>query len=222
MSSNTKFSAIPGAYERHMQRKYNNPLFPEPEQHRMTAEIEMARRKDQQDLQGFFAAFEQAVQQAAKMTGSVDAEIILELKQELERLYVHSCSLAGDLQQHRQAILKLLQVCMATIEKGATDDAVALQKLRDENTARQVFFKLLETRLVADLIRGDEIIKADELIPTLLSESPQLLPNVLELFDSDQISEIHAHARAFVSVLPEEIIQASGCHTQLDIIESGC
>ena len=220
MPTSIKFTTHPGAFERHLQRKYNNPLFPEADQHLFIAEIEQARQKDRQDQQAFLTAFEQSVQQAAQLTGSVDAEIILELKQELERLYVHSCSLAGDLDQHRQAILKLIKICMSTIEKGASDDVIALQKLRDENTAREMFFTLLETKLVADLIRGDEIISATELIPSLLSESPQQITQVLELFDSDQVDEIFEQANDFIASLPVHVVEASGCGKQLAAIEA--
>lgn len=220
MPATIKFTSQPGAFERHLQRKYNNPLFPQADQHLLTAEIEQARQKDRQDQQAFLTAFEQSVQQAAQLTGSVDAEIILELKQELERLYVHSCSLAGDLDQHRQAILKLIQVCMTTIEKGASDDVTVLQKLRDENAARQMFFTLLETKLVADLIRGDEIIRANELIPSLLSESPQQITQVLELFDSDQVDEIFEQANDFIASLPEHVVLVSECRKQLAAIEA--
>lgn len=220
MPASIKFTTHPGAFERHLQRKYNNPLFPQADQHPLAAEIEQARQKDRQDQQAFLTAFEQSVQQAAQLSGSVDAEVILELKQELERLYVHSCSLAGDLDQHRQAIVKLIHICMSTIEKGASDDMAALQKLRDENSAREVFFTLLETKLVADLIRGDEIISATELIPSLLSISPQQVPQVMELFDTDQIAEIFEQANHFIASLPEQVVTVSGCQKQLAAIEA--
>jgi hypothetical protein len=219
MTATLKFSSLPGAYERHLQRKCNNPLFPNAEQYLLAEEVTQARSRDQQDLQAFLTAFEQSVQQASKLTGSVDADVILELKQELERLYVHSCSLAGDLEQHRQALLKLLHVCMATIEKGASDDLVAIQKLRDENTARQLFFSLLETTLVADLLRGDEIIKAHELIPTLLSITTGELPKVLELFEPEQLEEIAKRARNFLATLSNDVVQTTTAHKNLEVIE---
>ena len=217
--SNIKFSASAGAYERQLQRKCHNPLFADADQYLLPEEIEQARRKDQQDLQVFFTAFEDAVQQAAQLTGSVDAEVVLELKQELERLYVHSTSLGGDLGQHRDALRKLIQACMATITTGASDDVVALQKLEQETQARAVFFKLLDTSLVADLIRGDEIIKAQELIPTLLSEGEDSLSQVLELFDEEQLDQLVASAKAFIQNLSPQVMQTSQCMARLAQME---
>lgn len=218
-TTNMKFSARPGAHERHLQRKCNNPLFPNADQYLLTAEIEQARAKDQQDLQAFLTAFEESVQQAAKLTGSVDADIVLDLKQDLERLYVSGASLAGDLAMHRDALRKLLQVCMATIENGAGDDAIALQKIKDEQQAREVFFALLETPLVADLIRGDEIVKAEELIPAMLSENPENLLQVLELFDNEQIGHIINQAKDFIEKLSPHIVETSQCQQRLAEIE---
>lgn len=217
--SNIKFSALAGAHERQLQRKYHNPLFPNAEQYLLAEEVEQARRKDQQDLQAFFTAFEDSLQQAAKLSGSVDAEVVLELKQELERLYVHSASLGGDLGQHRDALRKLIQVCMTTITKGASDDLVALQKLEQEAQAREVFFNLLNTSLVADLIRGDEIVTAHELIPTLLSESEDSLLQVLELFDEQQVEQIIDAAREFIQNLSPQVIESSQCEQRMAQIE---
>ena len=217
--SNIKFSALAGAHERQLQRKYHNPLFPNADQYLLAEEVEQARRKDQQDLQAFFTAFEDSVQQAAKLTGSVDAEVVLELKQELERLYVHSTSLGGDLDQHRDALRKLIQVCMATITRGASDDVIALQKLEQEAQARAVFFSLLDTSLVADLIRGDEIVKAQELIPTLLSENEDSLSQVLELFDEEQLDQLVANAREFVQNLSPQVRATSQCQPRLAQME---
>ena len=159
------------------------------------------------------------MQQAAKLAGSVDAEVVLDLKQELERLYVHSTSLGGDLDQYRDALRKLIQVCMATIGKGASDDVIALQRLEQETQAREVFFNLLDTPLVADLIRGDEIVKAHELIPTLLSEDQDSLLRVLELFDEQQIDHLVASAKEFIQQLSSPVAEASQCRQRLAQME---
>ena len=215
-----KFSAIPGAYERQLQRKYHSPLFGDADKYLLPEEIEQARQRDQQDLQVFLSAFEDKVEQAASLTGAVDADVVLELKQELERLYVYSASLGSDLGQYRDALRKLLQVCMATIRKGASDDVMAIHKLDEEEQARNMFFKLLDNPLVADLLRGDEIIKTGELIPTLLSEREGSLQQVLELFDEEQIAELATRAKAYIKQLPDDVIANSQCKQRLSQIET--
>ena len=220
MTANIKFSLQPGGFERHLQRKYNNPLFSDVDQYLLPQEVERARERDRQDLQAFLSAFEEVVQRASQLSGSVDADVVLDLKQDLERLYVTSAGLAGDLDQYQDALQKLISVCMVTVEKGAVDDPEALQKLRDEAQAPGVFFALLKTPLVADILRGDDVIKSEELIPTLLSEPVENLPPVLELFEPDQITLLSKQAREFIDALPAPVRTQTDCNKQLDVLAS--
>ncbi|MGD9385708.1 MAG: hypothetical protein PVF28_04075 [Thioalkalispiraceae bacterium] len=191
-----KFSLQPGAYERHLQRKYKNPLFSAADQALLENEVTAAREKDQQDLRVFQDSFQESVSKAASLADSVEGDVLLDLKEELERLYVTSTSLANDLSEHRQALLKLIELCMHSLRRGAQDDPDALNKLAEESQARQVYFKLLETPLVADLMRGDEIVSAEDLVPTLLSQSRDELVNALELFEPEHLNVIREQARA--------------------------
>lgn len=191
----TESRTSPGARERHILRKQANALFappPPPE-----AQRREARRRDQQEYNEFMVDLQQALEEASRLQGQVDSEVILDFKERLERLYVRSMSLGGDLAKARQALNKLLEITMSTLERGAGEDPVALQKLADEREARQLYFRLLEFPLVADLMRGDEIIEAHELIPTLLGEDEATLRAALELFEPDQLQVLAQQARTF-------------------------
>ncbi len=218
MTPSIKFSALPGAYERHLQRKYHNPLFPSPDQHLFNKEVEQAREKDQQDLRAFFDAFEETVQEAVELSESVESDVLLDLKEKLERLYVQSTSLAGDLGQHQDALQKLLSVCMTGILKGAEHDPVAIKKIQDELTAREVFFELLDNPFVAVLLRGDEIIHESEMIPCILSEPAESLPQVLELFDPVQQQHLIDLAKEYVEQQSDDIKQATQCAARLELM----
>lgn len=219
MTQTIRFSPLPGAFERHLQRKYNNPLFPAPQQQFLQAEIDQARQRDQQDVQAFLEAFDETVKQAANLTGSVDSEVVLDLKEKLERLYVNSCSLAGDLNAHQDALLKLIRVCMQVIRRGAADDVIALRKLDEEEQARTVYFALLETPLVAELMRGDEIIQAEELVPTVLSLNLPQLTAVLALFEPEYLQQLITHTRDFVHSLTVEVEKQTQAGHKLALME---
>lgn len=220
MSGKIQFSPLPGAYERHLQRKYHNPLFPVSEQNFLKAEIEQARQRDQQDLQAFMEAFQETVKQAAKLSGSVDSEIVLDLKEKLERLYVDSCCLAGDMSAYQDALLKLIRVCMQTIRRGAADDLVALGKLEQEEQARTVYFAMLETPLVAELMRGDEIIQAEELVPAVLSLDLKHLTTVLDLFEPQYLQALVGQTREFVQGLSDEVMQQTRSEEKFALMEA--
>ncbi|MBI1422863.1 MAG: hypothetical protein GC149_05290 [Gammaproteobacteria bacterium] len=219
MNNPLRFSTLPGAYERHLQRKYQNPLFPTAQQNFLPAEIEQARHRDQQDLQAFMDGFQEAVNQAATLSGSVDSEIVLDLKETLERLYVTSSALAGDLSPYQDALMKLIRVCMQTIRKGAADDVIALRKLDEEEQARTVYFAMLEAPLVAELMRGDEIIQAEELIPSVLSLEDKHFITVLELFEPEYLEQLVLHTREYLQALPEDVRVQKNVDHKLSLME---
>lgn len=204
MTQTIRFSPQPGAFEKHLRRKYQNPLFPTAQQNLLQAEVDQARQRDQQDLQVFMEAFDETVKQAATLNGTVDSEVVLDLKEKLERLYVNSSSLAGDPGEYQDALLKLIRVCMDMIRKGASDDVVALRKLDEEEQARTVYFAMLESPLVAELMRGDEIIQVDELVPTVLSLETPKLTTVLALFEPEYLEQLILQTREFIQTLPPE------------------
>ena len=220
MTSKRQFSPLPGAYERHLQRKYNNPLFPASQQDFLKAEIDQARLRDQQDLQAFMESFQETVKQAAELSGSVDSEIVLDLKEKLERLYVSSAGLAGNMEPFQDALMKLIRVCMQTIRRGAADDVMALRKLDQEEQARTVYFAMLESPLVAELMRGDEIIQVDELVPAVLSLEMKHLTTVLELFEPEYLQQLVAQAQDFVSTLSDDIRQQTHIEQKMALMEA--
>ncbi len=213
-----KFSAQPGAYERHAQRKYDNPILYGLDRHLAENEVEQAREKDQQDLLGFLDAFADTVQEATALDDSVKSDVVLDLKQQLERLYVTSASLAGDMDQHQQALLKLIDICMASIRRGAEGDPPAIKKIEEETQARSVYFELLETPLVAELMRGDEIISADDLIPTLLIQTDVNLLNTLELFEPEHLSIILEQAEQHIEKVRVKLIDCTDVEKRLALI----
>lgn len=219
MTDNIKFSAEPGAYERHLQRKVNNPLFPESDQQLVAAEVDQAREKDQQDLRAFLDSFQETVKEAATLDHSVDSDIVLDLKERLERLYVSSTSLAGDLDTYQQALLKLIDICMTSIRRGAENDPVAQKKIDEEIQARRIYFKLLDTPLVADLMRGDEIVSADDLIPTLLTQADAELVNTLELFEAEHLELILQQAREHLDILNPQMNDTRDIEKRIELIE---
>ena len=220
MTITIKFSAQPGAYERHAQRKYDNSLLYAIDQPLSEKDVEQAREKDQQDLRVFLDAFQDTVQEVAALADSVEADVLLDLKQQLERLYVTSASLAGGMQQHQEALLKLIDICMAGIRRGAEGDPGALKKLDDEIQARRVFFELLESPLAADLIRGDEIVSADELVPTLLSQSGPDLINSLELFEPEHLMIILEQATNHFKKIHSSLADPEEIEKRISLIAS--
>ncbi|BCO30581.1 hypothetical protein TspCOW1_06840 [Thiohalobacter sp. COW1] len=198
MTTTPLFSREPGAHERHLRRRYENPLFP-PERRRIgDRDVLAARRRDQQHLEAFLERFHQVVQRAVNLDANVQSDVILELKEELDRCYEEAAGLAGDQARIKEAIVKLVGTIMRAVRQGAEHDAVALRKLDEEDQARSLHYELLEEPLVADLLNPEDVIPEGDLIPALLGCEPAVLEKVLTLFSPEQMTVMIRDARSLL------------------------
>ena len=80
------FSPQPGAHESHLQRRANNPLFPPDRQNVSPDEHRTATELDQRELKSFFESFQKTVQRAVELSPHAESDVILDIKQDLERI----------------------------------------------------------------------------------------------------------------------------------------
>lgn len=203
------FSQRPGRHERHYRRRLENPLFPgDPQRLDEEVLLEM-QRLDHEELLVFLGELRQTVQRAVDLKPNEGSELILGLKEQLDRLYEVSAGLADDHGGNQAALVQLLEVIMRNVERGAAGDAQALDELAQERVARAAHFELLSTPLVADLLHPKSTIAAAELAPSLLSESEQGLAAALQLFDLEQLSQLFADAQQCIAACPVPSADAS-------------
>ncbi len=188
------FSQLPGRHERHYRRKIDNPLFagaPVALDEEVLLEMQ---RLDHEELLAYLDELRQTVQRAVDLRPNEGSELVLELKEQLDRLYEVSAGLADDHGSNQAAIGQLLEVIMRNVERGAAGDPQAMHELAQEKIARAAHFELLGTPLVADLLHPQSVIDAGELAPSLLSEDEEGLAAALQLFDLEQLSLLFADA----------------------------
>ena len=113
--------------------------------------------------------------------------------------YETSSGLADDQSGNHSAIRELTVVIMKTVRSGADGDRLAESELEAEEQARAAHYALLEYPIVADLLRPDTLIGADELAATLLGETPEALAAALSLFDAVQLSELVSESRMLLN-----------------------
>jgi hypothetical protein len=157
--------------------------------------VNAARQRDAQELQEFHSAFADLLRDMTGLGASVETEIILQLKERIDRLYLQCAGLGGDLGRERQALLRLHDVVMAAILGAAGNDPLAQEELEMEQAAHALHLQLLECPVVADLLRTDSPVAADDLVPVLMAETENSLTVVLGLFDAAQLLSICAQAR---------------------------
>lgn len=207
------YSERPGRHERHYRRRVNNPLFGAGAAVRDDEALLETQRLDHEELLGFVGELRATVQQAVELKANEDSEVVLALKERLDRLYEQSAGLADDHDGNRSAIADLVEVIMRNVERNAAGDAHAVAELAQEREARAAHFQLLESPLVADLLHPQSVIAADELAPTLLSSSEVDLSAALQLFDLAQLDQLYADAEdclARCGQAPADAVQRLG------------
>jgi len=179
-------------------RKKDNPLFPKPERSISRESLEEAQRLDHEELSAFITDFRNLIHEAVKLQPNVESSQVLSIKERLDKSFEQSAGLADDQQETREAILKLLEIIMTAVRKGAGDDPRALSELAQEELARAAHFELLKHPLVADLLAPDSPVSADQLVPTLLSASTAEFEAAMKLFDEAQLALLHRDAQALL------------------------
>ncbi len=184
MSVEMLFSKLPGCRERLLKRQFENPLFGD-----ITIEpfdIQDARREDSADVEAFINDFRDLVVRVTELEPSADAELVLKLKEALDKTYEASAGLAGDQNEIREMIKRLLGMMMQSMWKAVGNDAMGISKLEMEEQARQAHFALLQHAFIADLLAPDSVINEALMVPSLLSEAAETVILAVQLFDPEQ------------------------------------
>ncbi len=156
------------------------------------------QRLDHEELVAFVDKLRDVVQRAISLKPNEESEVILALKEDLERLYETSAGLADDQRGNQEAIEQLMGVIMRTIAGNTGGDSLAEQELHMEAQARALHFEMLQTPLIADLLHPQSLIESDQLAATLLSESPEAVEMAIQMFDPEQVQQIAAQAQALL------------------------
>lgn len=212
-------SEQPGAHERHLLRKLGNPLFYPTVADDDAVALAQARSADAREHEAFMQRFQGLLQQAVALKPNEESETLLKLKAALDEAYTYCASLGGDLTPLLQGLARLTATVMAAVRRGAEQDPQALMELEQEAAARESHYRLLRFPLVADLMRPDSSITADELVPTLLCAPPDALEAALWLFDDEQLAALCAEGHQLLARYGENDGQLSAARHNLERME---
>lgn len=197
------FSELPGRHERHFMRKYGNPLFAGAQQDLTQAALSEAQRLDHEELEAYIRDLRKLVGEAVALGPHEQSDVILDLKERLDKAYETACRLADDQRPNKAAIRKLVAVIMRAVWKGAGSDTLAHGELEQEEAARGSHYELLEQPLVADLLDPDSPIGEEELLPVLLSAEGPAFEAAVGLFEPPQLAILCEQGDALLAELPD-------------------
>ncbi len=195
-SAQPVFSPLPGARERQLQRKLNNPLFAPVTISQQ--DVDLAQRLDHAAIQAFLQQFRELVQRAVGLDKNVESDVILLLKAQLEQQYALCGGLPGRPLAIQEALRKLIGAIGNTLRSASANDPHALEKLDLDEQHTMLHLQLCDQLVVSDLLNPDQTIAASELIPTLLNESEEGLQAALALFPPERIGLMLEEGRALL------------------------
>lgn len=211
-------SEQPGSHERHLLRKVGNPLFPGAPEFNDDILLN-AQRLDHDAVLAFQDSFRSLLEEVTSLTGNVESDVILQLKDRLDQSYEVACAVGGEQSQVKEAIRKLLRFIIASVRRGAGNDAHAQMELDQEEAAREAHFALLDSPLVTDLLQPESPILPDELIPVLLSSGKDDLQLALQIFDEVQLLAILEEGAKLLEKLRKQGMDVSGYEQNLAFIQ---
>ncbi len=197
-------SENPGAHERHLIRRHENALFGDRATEVTSDSLQQNQKIDHDILQQFMLDFREVVSKAVALKPNEDSEVILAVKDQLDKLYAASVSIADDQSKVQESIKKLIHIVMQSVRKGAAQDPQALQELAQEDAAREANYAFLESKLVADILDPESPIDNEDLLPTLLCAEKDDLALATQLFDLEQVTFLLEQGKQLLDKLDDE------------------
>lgn len=188
----------PGAHERHLLRRRDNPLFNKVLRRVEAEELAAARRRDEAEQDDFAREFRILLDSSLGLKPNEESQTLLDLKARMDQAYTQLASLGGDTEPFRQGLRRLTDTILAAVRHAAARDPHALEELVHEQLAREQHYRLMEFPLVADLMRPDSPIAAEELPAALLSSSREELEAALWLFGPEELSHLCREAHTLL------------------------
>lgn len=189
----------PGAHERLLLRRSNNPFIGEALRRIEPDELTAARHKDQVEFDEFSRDFRVLLESALKLKPNEESQALLDLKARLDEAYTRLASLGGETAAFKQGLRRLTDTIISAVRQAAAGDPHAVEELAHEQLAREQHYRLMEFPLVADLMRPDSPITQEELTATLLSSPRDELEAALWLFGPEELAQLCRDARTLLS-----------------------
>lgn len=213
-----KFSDTPGMHERQLMRKYQNPLFGDSQV--TMDDLLVAQQQDQKEIETFMCDFRELVKEAVALDENADPDVILKLKEQLDKSYEKCSGLAGDQSEIKEMLTRLISAIMQAMWKGIGNDHMAKSKLEMEEQARQAHYRFLEHKIVSDILRPDSVIEETDLVATLLSEDKDELLIAFQIFQPEQQTVICEMAREKIMNLDDGLSQLNSFKDKLAGMEA--
>jgi len=180
------WSDNPACFERHLQRKCENSLFPPDKRDITQREVDLARQKDQQDATELQEKYEKLLHIVVALPDESDWKQSSNIREKIDTLLERAAEIGGELGDAVSTSLHELRKGLVDSQKTAlADNKDALDLLHKAEQFHKSGVAIYNNVFVAQKGREDTPITNEDVIPALLSESPDTIHTVMEILDGD-------------------------------------
>ena len=175
------WSQSPGAYERHLLRRYHNPYFPENRRQVTSADLTAAKVRDAEDMRCVAQRFKALKQDLNLLPDQVPSARIKELRKEMDDLASDALGIGGEALTIADAARKIRDGLVDILREAFKDDPENLAALKKAaRFSKNDIQPFLESPFWAQVVRKDSPIDGSELISALITESPEDIAEAVE------------------------------------------
>jgi len=154
---------MPGCFERHLQRRHRNPLFPEERRTISNKELSEARKKDLSDLKEFIKKYTLWLIEAGKLNDKSSVDDLKSCLQDTQELADLAAAVGGDLDDEISVIGKMENKIISLMNMRVPQGADLLRKTQSLSSTQRIPY-------FAQAVRKDSPILKSEELASLLSE----------------------------------------------------
>ena len=194
-----------GCFERHLQRKCGNPLFPPDVRSVTQAQVDDARARDWIDAEEVRERFRSLLRRIADEPAPITGADALDVRTAFDDLLTRAAEIGDALKHDAPAIFQMYESVVRDILAAIGDNRDLTRQLHDALALSRHRRRLFNNPFIAQLRRRDTPIRPDEVVPSLLTESPETIRLTIEVLadNPEVVGVLQRSAARLVANSPE-------------------
>ena len=188
------WSDNPGAYEQHLIRRHDNPLFPKNRRVINQSEIDVARKRDIDDYKILEHRFLKLLEEIVEQPSLVDVNTIDNFRKVVDKLIPDAMGVGGKANDIAMKTRELRQSLIASWSRGVSVTAEAKQALEEAELYYHENAPNFEIPFIAQMGRDNSPIPNYEVVPALLMEEPDTIAMVISWLEPNKLAAVQQAA----------------------------
>ena len=164
-----------GAFEQHLFRRYNNPLFPKNRRAITQAEIDQARSRDVQDFKRVKEEYINLLEDVNRLPDNMPSSMVTPLRVRIEDIIGKSMGVGGEAYHIALEAKKLRRILIKSFAEAISNNPNAYRALQKAEAFYHFYAQTYHIPFIRQMLRKDSPIPKEEIVPALLMEEPKII-----------------------------------------------